>query len=227
MHLNKLALAVASLATVAFVNASFDLDSDDIPRQCRDVCDPVRRLGDICDVDDDPLDDRTEDLLEAQCYCTNDSFNVNRITAQCASCMHEHQNDRDDLEDIDDIMRSCGFSSTSYNEADIATVTNINVQATRPTDAADLTTTITGAQATRTGGGGGGNGGGGNGDGGNGGDDDYDDGHNGGGGNGDGGNGGGDGGNAAPGLTAGFGFGSLGVTVYVGLSAIAGAMLLQ
>lgn len=235
MHLRKLILATASLAA-SLARADFDLDSDDIPSQCRDVCDPVRRLGDICDVDDDPFDDRTEALLEAQCYCTNDSFNVSRVTAQCASCLHEHDDDDDDARDgrghgpgcfipllsmclltpldVDDIMRRCGFSSTSYNEADIATVTNVDVQATRPTDADELTTTINGgAQSTQTGGGGGDNGG--NGDGGNNNDGNTN-------------NDGGDGDNAAPGFAPiGFGFGSLGVTIYVGVAAVAGAMLLS
>ncbi|ROT35055.1 hypothetical protein SODALDRAFT_321130 [Sodiomyces alkalinus F11] len=219
MYFSRLALATASLATVALVSADFILNSDDIPTQCQNVCDPVRELGDICDIDDGPLDDLTEDLIEAQCYCANESFNVNRITAQCASCLHEFRDAQNNRDDINDIMQSCGFSSTTYNEADVATVSGVVVQATRPTGADQLTTTITAAQNTPTGDGGrdGDRDGGRDGDRDDGRDGDRDrdrdgDGHRG----------------AAPGFApVGFGFGSLGVTIYVGVAAIAGAMLLQ
>lgn len=57
--------------------------------------------------------------------------------------------------DIDDILYTCGFASTTYvASAASAAVSGVSVDATRPTDASQLTTTII-AGATRTQGGGG------------------------------------------------------------------------
>lgn len=56
--------------------------------------------------------------------------------------------------DIDDILYTCGFASTTYvASAASAAVSGVSVDATRPTDASQLTTTIV-AGATRTQGGG-------------------------------------------------------------------------
>ncbi|KAG7145657.1 hypothetical protein HYQ46_005591 [Verticillium longisporum] len=55
--------------------------------------------------------------LEAQCFCTNNSFNVAQVAAQCAACMHNANRDTDDNEDINDIMFTCGFS---FNVAQVA-----------------------------------------------------------------------------------------------------------
>lgn len=55
--------------------------------------------------------------------------------------------------DIDDILYTCGFSSTTYvASAASAAVSGVSVDASRPTDASQLTTTIV-AGATRTQGG--------------------------------------------------------------------------
>lgn len=144
MHFSKLAITAAGLALFNVARADdLDLDDDDIPSQCRSLCEPVKRLTDICEVDDDDrLTDREEDLLQAQCFCTNSSFDVAGRTAQCAACMHENNRDRDDNEDIDDIMWTCGFASATYDSS--AQTTAVNVDATRPVSAAEITTTIEG-----------------------------------------------------------------------------------
>ena len=52
--------------------------------------------------------------------------------------------------DIDDILYTCGFASTTYvASAASAAVSGVSVDATRPTDASQLTTTVV-AGATRT-----------------------------------------------------------------------------
>lgn len=105
MHSTSLprALALATLlATAAVVRADMELDSDDIPRACADICSPIRQLTRTCDVDDDHVpSDRTEDLLEAQCICTNDSFDVASIAALCASCIEQNARPGDRDDDMD------------------------------------------------------------------------------------------------------------------------------
>ncbi|KAI8670539.1 hypothetical protein NCS57_00525500 [Fusarium keratoplasticum] len=154
----NIALALAPLLYLA--RADVSLDRDDIPRACDAICDPIVELTRKCDTDLRGDRDREEDRLEAQCVCTNDSFDVGRIAALCADCIRQNWRDDDDddddddqrdhMEDIDDILYTCGFSSTSYVASSAsAIVASITVEATRPTDASQLTTTIVGGTAAR------------------------------------------------------------------------------
>lgn len=101
----RLALAVAPLFLVARADVTdFELD-DDISSQCRSICAPVAMLSDRCEVDladNTPDEDRTEDLLEAQCYCTHNGFDVAGITALCADCIRQFPRGDDDDDDDDD-----------------------------------------------------------------------------------------------------------------------------
>ncbi|KAL9949630.1 hypothetical protein ACHAQF_000528 [Verticillium nonalfalfae] len=245
MYFNRFALAAASMATVALVNADLELDRDDYPAQCQNVCDPVARLGQLCNFDDnDRLDDRTEDQLEAQCFCTNNSFNVAQVAAQCAACMHNANRDTDDNEgesilaaksihlnailnqkDINDIMFTCGFSSTSYDANAVSTATGISVQATALTASSQLTTSLTGAtptntnsQSTPTGSSNNNNGNGNN-------DDNSNNNNNNGNSNSD--SQSTNEPSAANAIAPGFGTSALGISAYVAAAAVAGAMLLQ
>ncbi|KAM0355158.1 hypothetical protein ACHAPU_001021 [Fusarium lateritium] len=161
MYTSTIALAIAPLLYLA--RADVSLDRDDIPRQCDAICDPIVQLTRTCDTDLRGDRDRDEDRLEVQCVCTNDSFNVGRIAALCADCIHQNaprDNDddddddddgrRDDTEDIDNLLYTCGFSSTTYvASAASAAVSGVSVDASRPTDASQLTTTIAGGSRTR------------------------------------------------------------------------------
>lgn len=102
MLTNNIILALAPLALLA--RASVEFDFDDVPRACRDLCRPVDRLVDSCevDLDDGDDDDDREDLLEWQCVCTNDSFDVASIAALCADCMKQNISRDDDDDDDDD-----------------------------------------------------------------------------------------------------------------------------
>lgn len=102
MYTSTIALALAPLLYLA--RADISLDRDDIPRECDTICDPIVQLTRTCDTDLRGDRDREEDRLEAQCVCTNDSFNVSRVAALCAGCIHQNaQNNRDDDDDDDDI----------------------------------------------------------------------------------------------------------------------------
>jgi hypothetical protein len=107
----RLAVAVAPLLLAVRADLSdFEIDND-VPNQCRDVCRPVADLSSRCEVDLNDRDvgpgqseDRWEDLLEAQCVCTNDSFDVARISGLCASCIQQNMRNDDDDDDDDDDM---------------------------------------------------------------------------------------------------------------------------
>jgi hypothetical protein len=137
---------VAALAAPAL--AEIDLDGDEIPTQCNAVCDPLLNLVRQCNVDDDVVGgDQNEDLLERQCVCTNTSFDVANVAALCASCMEQNVREREDLEDINDLMRACNFQSSSFAPEATTIVEGVTVTATRPTDINQLTTTA-GSQPT-------------------------------------------------------------------------------
>ncbi|CAJ0547210.1 Ff.00g018370.m01.CDS01 [Fusarium sp. VM40] len=166
MYTSTIALAIAPLLYLAHADVS--LDRDDVPRACDTICDPIVQLTQKCD------SDRWGDAQEIQCVCTNDSFNVERIAALCANCIHQNasqdrddddddDNDiRDETENIDDILFTCAFPSTTYvASAASAAVSGISVDASLPTDGSEFTWIIGGTttrdsnQATSTNGSGG------------------------------------------------------------------------
>ncbi|CAI4210950.1 unnamed protein product [Parascedosporium putredinis] len=89
--------------------SSLGLDADDVPITCAAICGPLVQLSFACDVDDDLVGDRQEELLERQCICGNTTFNVAATTADCAVCVGQNAIDRDDLEDVNEILIACGF----------------------------------------------------------------------------------------------------------------------
>lgn len=99
MYFPTIAVILAGISPI-LVSADFDIDRDDIPSACSAICRPLIELTQTCDVRDDQIDnDRTEDLLEAQCVCTNDSFDVANFTALCASCMDQNISGTEDWDD--------------------------------------------------------------------------------------------------------------------------------
>lgn len=105
------ALAFASVASADLFNddtEALKLDIDDVPMSCKDICRPVATLSKQCKVDLGFNESKDEDLLHNQCVCTNTSFKVSQIAAECADCMHQHVkakrslgDDHDDNDDID------------------------------------------------------------------------------------------------------------------------------
>ncbi|OAA76426.1 hypothetical protein LEL_06110 [Akanthomyces lecanii RCEF 1005] len=155
------ALGLASVAAAGLLDDSTEelkLDMDDVPMSCKTICQPVATLSKQCDVNLGLGDGKDEDLLHNQCVCTNNSFKVGQIAAQCADCMHQHVKakrslgdhnddddiDSDDVKDIDRLVSGCGFTSTHYNPTMAAAVATVTVDATAPSHKDQLTTTIKG-----------------------------------------------------------------------------------
>ncbi len=106
-HTTSIALAIAQFVLAA--NAQVELDMDDVPTPCKTICKPIGTLSDRCDVDLRSDNDRDEHHLQNQCICTNKSFDVGKIAALCADCMHQSKknkrDDDDDHADNDDLKR--------------------------------------------------------------------------------------------------------------------------
>ncbi|KAH9234229.1 hypothetical protein K456DRAFT_1723849 [Colletotrichum gloeosporioides 23] len=142
---------VALSAIAAVVNADLRLNTNDIPSDCTAICRPIRDLGNICTVNFIPgqtnnNSDQLQDELDAQCVCTNSSFDVKNLAAQCSSCMNEKvaSDQQRSLEGINSIMSQCGFQSTSYASSATSSANTVIVLATRLTASSQLTTTIGG-----------------------------------------------------------------------------------
>ncbi|TDZ47663.1 Protein CAP22 [Colletotrichum trifolii] len=149
MQSKVLALSLAAVV----VRADLRLNTNDIPQDCTAICRPIRDLGNICTVNFIPgqgnnNSDQLQDQLDAQCVCTNTSFDVKNLAAQCSSCMSEKvpTDQQRSLEGINSIMADCGFQSTSYASSATSAANTVIVLATRLTASSQLTTTLGGGQ---------------------------------------------------------------------------------
>lgn len=161
------ALGPLLLALPALVLSDYQLAEGDVPRPCNSICEPVVNLTSTCDAGgNSSVSSRDKELLEKQCICLNDSFDVANRTALCASCIGQQANGTagggnstvggggggnstvggnstsgNSTEDINSIMSACGFPSHTW-ATNMTTATSANVTATPPTGTGALTTTI-------------------------------------------------------------------------------------
>ncbi|CCF46233.1 CAP22 [Colletotrichum higginsianum] len=153
MHAKAVAL---SLAAAAVVRADLRLNTNDIPQDCTAICRPIRDLGNICTVNfnigqpgNNNNSDETQDALDAQCVCTNNSFDLKNLAPQCNACMIEKvpQDQQRSLEGIQSIMNVCELPSASgYASSSTSVANTVIVLATRLTASSQLTTTLGGGQ---------------------------------------------------------------------------------
>ncbi|KAK2026278.1 hypothetical protein LX32DRAFT_595055 [Colletotrichum zoysiae] len=153
MHAKAVAL---SLAAAAVVRADLRINNNDIPQDCSAICRPIRDLGNICTVNfnlgqpNNSNSDQTQDELDAQCVCTNTSFDLKSLGPQCNACMIDKvpQDQQRSLEGIQSIMSVCQLSSASYVSSSTSVANTVIVLATRLTASSQLTTTILGGGPT-------------------------------------------------------------------------------
>lgn len=176
--ISSVALAVAPLTLLSNAQQQkvpdVKLDMGDVPTPCKTICQPLGTLSDDCDTDLMSDIDRDENLLQNQCVCTNNSFDVNKVAGLCQDCMHQSvqrskrdggddQADPDDLKgmpkcllqlnhtsanstlDIDNLVRICGFGKQHYDAAQTSLVNGIHVSATPATNINQLTKTFDGS----------------------------------------------------------------------------------
>ncbi|GJC83795.1 CAP22 protein [Colletotrichum tofieldiae] len=153
MHAKAVAL---SLAAAVVVRADLRINNNDIPQDCSAICRPIRDLGNICTVNfnigqGNNNSDQTQDELDAQCVCTNSSFDLKNLAPQCNACMIEKvpQDQQRSLEGIQSIMNVCQLPSASgYASSSTSVANTVIVLATRLTASSQLTTTFGGSPQT-------------------------------------------------------------------------------
>ncbi|KAH8662691.1 hypothetical protein BGZ61DRAFT_593493 [Ilyonectria robusta] len=152
---------LAGLAAVIPAALAEELRADDVPSACTTICQPIVDLTNTCDIDPNETDndddkrrklrlresnESDEEAIEANCICTNTSFDIAAVMALCASCMSQNSQS---TEDVDKIMSQCSFTSTSYVASATAIVSGIQVEATKPaTTGASESTSTSGASSS-------------------------------------------------------------------------------
>ncbi|KAG9193706.1 hypothetical protein G6011_03741 [Alternaria panax] len=107
MHFQKLAIVFALSA----IGLAQDVDNEDVPMQCRDVCASVVTLTRDCD------NSTNDDAAERRCVCN--AQNANTAIPLCAACITQNGGELDN--DVSEIVRDCSFSTTSYNPSAAST----------------------------------------------------------------------------------------------------------
>lgn len=102
---------IVSALAVLFLHSSHlllsvsaeELNAADVPAACSVICQPIVQLTAICDIDPGKVENdsdnnkgmsnmmEADEPIEAQCVCTNKSFNVQLIAANCASCLKQNR----------------------------------------------------------------------------------------------------------------------------------------
>ncbi|KXT01893.1 hypothetical protein AC578_2170 [Pseudocercospora eumusae] len=127
MYNSKIIFAV--LAAAIAVVRSEDLEPNDVPPECRSICQPAIDLENSCDrqFDDDDNDNNNSDQQYRDCVCK--AQNANQALSACQNCVVQYPNyfiDADDNDtddnDIEEWLRDCGFS-TATNQTGTAGVT--------------------------------------------------------------------------------------------------------
>ncbi|KAE8344760.1 hypothetical protein BDV24DRAFT_9561 [Aspergillus arachidicola] len=136
-------LALSGLMLMSNVAMGAELDHDDVPNRCWDVCGPVVGIAHKCDNMHD------SDRAEMKCIC--DWKQATSLIPLCEACIAQYRSERnnrdhddDDDDDRDphhndayDILTSCSLSTTSYNPTAAASaVSSASANATDATPTA-------------------------------------------------------------------------------------------
>lgn len=94
MHLSKLASLSSILILANVLGTVADVDFDEVPHQCIDVCRPVVHGSKRCDKE------TRGDTAEKECMCKLD--NAARVIPKCEACVAKFHHELDDDDDDDD-----------------------------------------------------------------------------------------------------------------------------
>ncbi|CZT25280.1 uncharacterized protein RCC_11008 [Ramularia collo-cygni] len=101
MFTSKAFALVFAFTSLAFAQ---DVDYNDLPSQCTQVCDPVVRLTQQCD-------QGRSDADQLSCVCQ--ATNAAALLPACEACYAMFDSDGHD-NDVNDLVSKCSFTTTSY-----------------------------------------------------------------------------------------------------------------
>lgn len=102
-------ILLATLAAVIPAALAEELRAADVPSACTTICQPIVDLTNTCDIDPNEADtdndkrrklrlretEESDEAIEANCICTNKSFDVAGVMGLCASCISQNGNTSD------------------------------------------------------------------------------------------------------------------------------------
>ncbi|KAL1624709.1 hypothetical protein SLS56_007685 [Neofusicoccum ribis] len=139
--------ALALLSALAVIGSAQDIDNNDVPTVCRSLCQSTIDLTTQCDRQNDD-----DDSGYINCVCS--ASNASSFVPACEACVaanDEADNEADKRAvDVRDIVRSCSFSSTTWNSASTGTATSGTASITPANSVTVVTTDSTGATVTST-----------------------------------------------------------------------------
>ncbi|KAF2795316.1 hypothetical protein K505DRAFT_416545 [Melanomma pulvis-pyrius CBS 109.77] len=126
-------LLAFALSTVGL--AQQDIDNNDIPTQCSVVCSGLVQLTQTCD-EQNNNDDNDRNYLNCVCNSTG----VSAQLPLCEACVATFDNDGRDT-DVNDLLTSCSFSTTTFNPSSSYASTSISAALTQITSTNTVSTT--------------------------------------------------------------------------------------
>ncbi|KAH7346565.1 hypothetical protein BKA65DRAFT_384601, partial [Rhexocercosporidium sp. MPI-PUGE-AT-0058] len=100
-------IKVSVLALLSSYVAAQDIDNNDVPPQCRTVCATVVNLTETCDRQNN---DNDSGYINCVCSGTNAAAEI----PACEACIANFDRNDGSDNDVNDLVRSCSFSRTSY-----------------------------------------------------------------------------------------------------------------
>jgi hypothetical protein len=105
-------ILLANLAAAISATLAEELRAADVPTACTTICQPIVDLTNTCDIDPNEMDmdndkrrklrfrkaEESDEAIEANCICTNKSFDVAGVMGLCASCISQNGNTSDGKE---------------------------------------------------------------------------------------------------------------------------------
>ncbi|KAH9208724.1 hypothetical protein DL95DRAFT_395042 [Leptodontidium sp. 2 PMI_412] len=134
-------IKVSVLALLSSYVTAQDIDNNDVPSQCRAVCANVITLTQTCDRQND---DRDRNFINCVCSSANAAAEI----PACEACVANFDRNDGADNDVNDLVRSCSFSRTSYVSMTGSPTASVSGSST--TGAGGVLTTLTGTQSTST-----------------------------------------------------------------------------
>merc|ERR1712036_161277 len=131
-------IQVSLLALLSSYVAAQDIDNNDVPTQCRSVCANIVTLTQNCDRQNH---DNDSGYISCVCNSTNAATEI----PACEACVANFDRNDGADNDVNDLVRSCSFSRTTYMSM---TGTPTGSTSGGPTAAGSSQTTLTGSETS-------------------------------------------------------------------------------
>ncbi|EPE28592.1 hypothetical protein GLAREA_09713 [Glarea lozoyensis ATCC 20868] len=100
-------IKISLLALLSGYAAAQDIDDNDVPTECRAVCQVVTQLTQQCDTQNNDIDSGY-----INCVCSYN--NAASLIPACEACIANYDTNDGHDNDVNDLIRSCSFTTTVF-----------------------------------------------------------------------------------------------------------------